>query len=80
VFHYRKADGNPLAYSTQATLLQPLRAFFKWLAVENHILYNPAADLDIPRRSAATAQGVAVDCRRCRHPRCARRDYADGHS
>ena len=23
LFHYRKADGNPLAYSTQATLLQP---------------------------------------------------------
>ena len=50
LFHYRKADGNPLAYSTQATLLQPLRAFFKWLAVENHILYNPAADLEIPRQ------------------------------
>ena len=50
LFHYRKRDGTPLAYSTQATLLQPLRAFFKWLAVENHILYNPAADLEIPRQ------------------------------
>jgi integrase/recombinase XerD len=50
LFHYRKANGEPLAYSTQATLLQPLRAFFKWLAVENHILYNPAADLEIPRQ------------------------------
>jgi integrase/recombinase XerD len=50
LFHYRKADGEPLAYSTQATLLQPLRAFFKWLTVDNHILYNPAADLEIPRQ------------------------------
>lgn len=50
LFHYRKSNGEPLAYSTQATLLQPLRSFFKWLTVENHILYNPAADLEIPRQ------------------------------
>jgi integrase/recombinase XerD len=49
LYHYRKSDGAPLAYSTQATLLNPLRAFFKWLTVENHILYNPAADLEVPR-------------------------------
>ena len=49
LFHYRKSDGAPLAYSTQATLLNPVRAFFKWLTVENHLLYNPAADLEVPR-------------------------------
>lgn len=49
LYHYRKSDGSPLAYSTQATLLNPLRAFFKWLTVENHIFYNPAADLEVPR-------------------------------
>lgn len=48
LFHYRKQNGAPLAFSTQATLLHPLRAFFKWLTVENHILYNPAADLTVP--------------------------------
>lgn len=50
LFHYRKANGQPLAFGTQASLLQAVRAFFKWLAVENHILYNPAADLEIPRQ------------------------------
>ena len=50
LFHYRKANGEPLAFTTQATLLHPIRAFFKWLTVENHILYNPAADLEIPRQ------------------------------
>lgn len=49
LFHYRKSDGAPLAFSTQATLLHPIRAFFKWLTVENHLLYNPAADLEVPR-------------------------------
>ena len=48
LFHYRKKNGAPLAFSTQATLLHPLRAFFKWLTVENHLLYNPAADLTVP--------------------------------
>lgn len=43
----RKKNGDPLAYSTQATRLQPLMAFFKWLTREGHILSNPAADLDI---------------------------------
>lgn len=50
LFHYRKADGHPLAFTTQATLLHPLRAFFKWLTVENHLLYNPAADLTVPKQ------------------------------
>jgi integrase/recombinase XerD len=50
LYHYRKADGEPLAFSTQATLLNPLKAFFKWLTRDNHLLYNPAADLELPRQ------------------------------
>ena len=49
LFHHRKADGAPLTFRTQATRLTPLRAFFKWLARENLILFNPAADLELPR-------------------------------
>jgi integrase/recombinase XerD len=49
LYHARKADGSPLAFSTQVARLNPLRAFFKWLARENHILYNPAADLQLPK-------------------------------
>ena len=50
LYHYRKADGEPLAFTTQATLLHPLKAFFKWLTLESHILYNPAADLEVPHQ------------------------------
>jgi integrase/recombinase XerD len=46
----RKADGAPLAMSTQVARLTPVIAFFKWLTRENHILYNPAGDLEMPRR------------------------------
>lgn len=47
----RKANGEPLAWSTQETRLTPLVAFFKWLTREGHVLSNPAADLDMPKRA-----------------------------
>jgi integrase/recombinase XerD len=50
LFYYRKPDGNPLTLGTQAGCLAPLKAWFKWLAKENHILYNPASELEMPRQ------------------------------
>ena len=50
LFLARKSDGAPLSLATQQSLLNPLRAFFKWLARENHILYNPASELILPRQ------------------------------
>ncbi len=49
LYHYRKADGRPLAFSTQANRLQALKAFFKWCARENHLLHNPASELTLPK-------------------------------
>jgi integrase/recombinase XerD len=49
LFYHRKSDGTPLTFRTQAQRLAPIRAFFKWLARENLILANPAADLELPR-------------------------------
>ena len=49
LYHLRKADGAPLAFSTQVARLNPLKAFFKWLARERHVLYNPAAELVLPK-------------------------------
>ena len=49
LYHYRKASGEPLSFATQQQRLLPLRAFFKWLARENHILGNPASELELPR-------------------------------
>jgi integrase/recombinase XerD len=48
LFYHRKADGKPLTLGAQAGCLNPLKAWFKWLARQNHILYNPASELDIP--------------------------------
>ena len=49
LFHYRKKDGRPLSYSSQAGKLTAIRGLFRWLARQNAILWNPAADLDLPR-------------------------------
>lgn len=49
LYHYRKENGEPLSFVSQHTRLVPLKAFFKWLAKEHHILYNPASELELPR-------------------------------
>jgi len=49
LYHYRKNNGDPLSFATQQQRLMPLRAFFKWLSRENHILSNPASELELPR-------------------------------
>lgn len=49
LFLYRKANGEPLSARTQYGRITPLRSFFTWLAKQNHILYNPASDLDLPK-------------------------------
>ena len=49
LFHYRKANGLPLAANTQVARLNPLKAFFKWLVRTGQVPLNHAADLIIPR-------------------------------
>jgi integrase/recombinase XerD len=49
LFHRRKPDGTPLSFRAQHTRLVPIRAFFKWLARQNRILYNPASELELPK-------------------------------
>ena len=49
LYYRRKPNGEPLSFRTQAQRLVPIRAWFKWLARENHILSNPASDLELPR-------------------------------
>jgi len=50
LYYYRKSDGQPLTYGSQHAFLTPIRSFFKWLTKENHILYNPASELELPRK------------------------------
>ena len=49
LLYYRKANGEPLSLSTQCQMLTGVKQFFKWLARENHLLYNPASELELPK-------------------------------
>jgi integrase/recombinase XerD len=49
LFHYRKPDGQPLTIGSQHGCLAPLKTWFRWLARENHIPYNPASELELPK-------------------------------
>lgn len=49
MYHYRKDNGQGLTFGSQLAHLVPVRAFFKWAAKNNHTLYNPAGELEMPR-------------------------------
>ncbi|ELM8658205.1 phage integrase N-terminal SAM-like domain-containing protein, partial [Escherichia coli] len=49
LYQYRKRNGEPLTTRTQRTAVQPIQVWFRWMAQQNLILANPAADLELPR-------------------------------
>jgi integrase/recombinase XerD len=58
VYLHRKRNGGSLSVTAQLGLLNPVQAWFKWLARENHILINPAAELKLPRRRKGLPRGL----------------------
>ena len=50
LFYYRKPNGQPLTFGRQAARLISVKGLFKWLTRQNHILYNPASELILPRK------------------------------
>jgi integrase/recombinase XerD len=50
LFYYRKANGKPLSFGRQGALMISVKGFFKWCARNNHILYNPASEIELPRQ------------------------------
>jgi integrase/recombinase XerD len=49
LFYYRKADGEPLSTRSQHSRIIPIRHWLSWLVKQGHLLYSPAADLELPR-------------------------------
>lgn len=48
--HYTtQQNGEPLQASTQGRYLSGVKHFFSWLSKENHILFNPSADIELPK-------------------------------
>ena len=49
LYRYRKPNGKPLAYGTQRERIGGVRDFFRWLCRSDHIPFNPASELEMPR-------------------------------
>jgi len=49
LYIYRKKDGEPLSFRSQFGRLTIVRAFFSWACRHNHLLYNPASELELPK-------------------------------
>lgn len=59
VFAYRrKRDGLPLSMNCQGTRLMAVRVFFKWMTRQHHLLFNPAGEMDLPRREKRLPRNV----------------------
>lgn len=51
LFRYRKLDGQPLTINGQRITLFTIEMFFRWLVRQGVVESNPAADLELPKRT-----------------------------
>ena len=58
LFHYRKKNGEPLSFRSQHARLVPLRVWFRWMTRQNHILHNPASEIDLPRLGRSLPKNI----------------------
>lgn len=61
LYHYRKSNDEPLSVMSQNSRIICVRALFKWLARNNHLLYNPASDLELPRAEKRLPKAVLTE-------------------
>ncbi|MBI4692983.1 MAG: site-specific tyrosine recombinase XerC [Gammaproteobacteria bacterium] len=55
---YRKHNGAPLSVVAQLSMLHALIAWFRFLVRQHHLLYNPAADLELPKKPLALPKTI----------------------
>jgi integrase/recombinase XerD len=58
LYQYRNEKDQPMSFRSQYAHLSHIRAWYKWLAKENHVLTNPASDLDLPKLGKSLPKAV----------------------
>ena len=58
LFYSRKKNGEPLSFSSQHARLVPLRVWFRWMTRQNHILHNPASEIDLPKLGRSLPKNI----------------------
>jgi len=49
LYYLRRPNGKPLTVSVQHQRLGTLRGYFRWLVKQRYLLYNPAAEIELPK-------------------------------
>ena len=49
LYLYRNDKGEPMSFRSQYQHLSHVKAWYKWLARDNRVLYNPASELEMPK-------------------------------
>lgn len=58
LFLLRKANGQPLSIASQLGRMHAVQAWFRWLVRSHRLLYNPASDLELPRKETRLPRHV----------------------
>ncbi len=58
LYQYRKSNGAPLSIIAQLSILMALTTWFRWMVRQNHLLYNPAADLELPKKPKVLPKNI----------------------
>jgi integrase/recombinase XerD len=61
LFYYRQANGEPLSSTSRNHYITSVKQFFKWLTQENHLLYNPASELFVPRQTMTLPTVLTIE-------------------
>jgi integrase/recombinase XerD len=61
LFNYKKTNAEPLTFLTQRQRISAVRSFFSWLLKQGYILYNPAADLEFPKREKTLPRFILTE-------------------
>lgn len=49
LYYYRRPDGRPIGFRAQHHMLCSVRYFFRWLTRQHVTLFNPAAEIELPK-------------------------------
>ncbi|MDM3872251.1 site-specific tyrosine recombinase XerC [Porticoccus sp. W117] len=59
--YYRRSNGDPISTHTQGVRLSAVKGFFKWLTRERYILYNPASELQLPKKQRRLPKAILTE-------------------
>ena len=58
LYRLRKANGKPLSWSSQELHLTQVNQFFRYLVKRNHLPFNPASEIELPKQPQSLPSAI----------------------